>query len=192
MLEVTTEEFLRAIDNFTERDGLKKLDDLITRYASFCFKEDEASLDQFPEDVFTRIVSLMNHRAFQELEDSHRLLMIFEYDWGRLTKAQKNDLLIAIEKTYDKFKDWMSCFVFSELLGEYYCNDASLQVLRLLQTTGNETARSLVPHGFEHIVKGSQDEKLRQQALSYLVAMKTDPSSEVQREVKGALDKLSA
>ncbi|MGH9879098.1 MAG: hypothetical protein ACRD5H_15830, partial [Nitrososphaerales archaeon] len=163
-----------------------------TRFASFYFKEDVSSLEQFPDEVFKRILELMRQPAFQKLEDSHHLLMIFEYDWGKLTEVQKDELLIAIEKTYDKFEDWMSCFVFSELLGEYYCNDASLQVLCNLKATSNEIARSLVPHGLEHIVKESQEEKLRQRAMSGLVSMKVDPSSEVRREVEDALHKLSA
>jgi len=190
MFEVSTEEFLRALDEATEENGSSKLDKLITRFASFCFKEDVSSLEQFSDEVFKRILDLMHQVAFQRLENSHYLLMMFEYDWGKLSEAQRSKLLIAIEQTYDKFEDWMSCFVFSELLGEYYCNDASLQVLCNLKATRSEVARSLVPHGLEHIIRGSQEGKLRQQAMSILVSMKVDPSSEVRREVEDALSKF--
>jgi hypothetical protein len=126
------------------------------------------------------------------LPGSSKLLMIFETDWVRLSAEQKQKLLVSLGKSYERFKDSMSYFIASELLGQYYCNEDAFRLLRQLKKTSNVTARALIPHGFEHIAKSAADERLRKQAVSELISMKQDRSPEVQTEASEAFGKLPA
>lgn len=173
------------------RDSVSKQDraslaTCLTHFASFCFKE----LDQarpFPEIVFDTAVQLMSARELLEMEGSHELLLLFEYDWAHLTEVQKQRLLEAMRGSFGRFADWMSQFVISELLGEYYCNADSFRVLCELKANSSESARTFVPHGFEHIARQAKDASLRNAALAQLQSMLKDPSSDVQNEVLEAL-----
>jgi hypothetical protein len=127
---------------------------------------------------------------FLAMEGSSKLLLVFETDWVRLSEKQRENLLAGVGTSYARFSDWMSCFILSELLGQYYCNEDAFRVLRQLRETTKTTARSLLAHGFEHIAKQAQDKDLRKRAVSELISMKQDPSSEVQAEAAEALAKL--
>ena len=86
----------------------------------------------------------------------------------------------------------MSCFIASELLGQYYCNEDALRLLRKLKKTANLTSRAFVPHGFEHIAKDATKPALQKQAIAELRSMLLDQSSEVQAEAAEALRTLPA
>jgi hypothetical protein len=72
----------------------------------------------------------------------------------------------------------------------HYCDDNSFRVLCELKTNPSESARALVPHGFEHIAREAKDTSLREAALAELQSMMKDPSSDVQNEVREALVKV--
>ena len=167
-----------------------KLNECILEFATFCSKECQPERDPFPEIVFQTILDMMGNCEFQRMEDSQELLMVFEYEWGRLSEDQKRRLLSSISAAYEMFSDWMSYFVLSELLGEFYCNEDSFEVLCELRRTSNEVARSLVPHGFEHIAEGAESSDLRRRGLEQLVSMKEDASPQVKNEVAEALSNL--
>jgi hypothetical protein len=146
--------------------------------------------DLFPDSVFEFILKLMDSEMFLAMQGSSKLLMVLETDWVRLSPEQRQKLLVALGKSYERFKDQMSLFITSELLGQYYCNEGAFGLLRQLEKTSNVTARALIPHGFEHIAKSAADEKLRTRAVSELKSMRQDPSPEVQSEAAEALAKL--
>src|SRR3954471_23921960 len=80
-------------------------------------------VDHFPQSSFDLILKLMLPQAFLEMEGSHELLLVFEYTWKYLSADQKDRLLPVLESTYGRFTDWLSWFVISELLGEYFRDD---------------------------------------------------------------------
>ena len=166
------------------------LEKIVGEIASFCFKEQRPDEEPFPEALFSLLLTLMETEEFLDMKGSSHLLILFEYDWCRLNEAQKHRLLEAFSRAYEKFRDWMACFVITELLGEYYCDKNSLQALCELQKTSNVVARSLVPHGFEHIIKATESPSLRDQAMSRLLSMKNDTSDKVRDEVEAALNNL--
>ena len=170
----------------------KLLDEIVGWAATYCFKRGPVEEDVFPNPIFDMIMQLMTDESFLKMVNSHNLLMLFEYDWARLREDQKDRLLQAFSTAYDQFSDWMSYFVISEILGEYYCNGAAYQLLVKLMKTTNETARALIPHGFEHIVKDAQDSSLRKRAMSGLLSMKNDRSVRVKDEVEESLSHLLA
>lgn len=99
-------------------------------------------MEEFSEAVFESIIALIKQEEFRGLKETHWLLMLFEYDWGRLTGSQRDRLLFTLKAAYGKYADWMSDFVTSELLGEYYCNKAAFFALTRLQNISNEGARA--------------------------------------------------
>ena len=181
---------VKSIEDAVRTRDSKTLEKIVRECASFSFKESVPEQETFPEGLFGPILSLMEREEFLTLAGSSHLLMLFEYDWSRLDEDQRNRLLDAIRRTYAKFDDWMACFVISELLGEYYCNENAFRVLCELQDSSNVIARSLVPHGFEHIIKGADSVALRDEAMSRLKSMKNDSSPQVRSEVGVALSNL--
>ena len=184
------QELVKGIADAISARDIGMLDYYVRQAATYCFKESQLDQGAFSRDIFSLIISLMDDPKFLEMEGSHHLLIIFEYDWGILLEEQKMELLQAIRRSYEKYRETMSYFVISELLGEYYCNEASYQVLCELQSTANEAARYFIQHGFEHIAKDANNPHLRKRALSSLSAMKNDKSSKVRNEVDESLSNL--
>jgi hypothetical protein len=99
-------------------------------------------------------------------------------------------ILPVIELNYRFFKDWMSFFNISSLLGECFCNKAAFETLRRLSEISEEHPRSFIPHGFEHIVSDSKDADLAKMAWVELQRMKTDSSESVRGEVEISIQRL--
>jgi hypothetical protein len=173
-----------------EKRDQQSLKEFIDKVDLYLIVEESQVGDLFPESVFEFILEIMDSETFLGMQGSSKLLMIFETDWVRLSAEQRQKLLVSLGKSYERFKDSMSYFIASELLGQYYCNEDAFRLLRKLKKTSNLTARALIPHGFEHIAKSAADEQLRKQAVSELISMKQDPSLEVQSEAAEALAKL--
>ena len=170
-----------------DQQSLKEFIDKVDLYLIV----DSGAEDLFPDSVFEFILKLMDSEMFLAMQSSSKLLMVLETDWVRLSPEQRQKLLVALGKSYERFKDQMSLFITSELLGQYYCNEDAFRLLRQLEKTSNVTARALIPHGFEHIAKSAADEKLRTRAVSELKSMRQDPSPKVQSEAAEALAKLA-
>jgi hypothetical protein len=188
---VTQEKTYQGIHKALTTGDSDMLQACIRELATFCFKEPSPEQEMFPMNLFDYILRLMADDNLLKMDGAYHLLMLFEYDWARLDEKQKERLLAAIVASYHKFKDWMAYFVITELLGQYYCNESSFQVLCELQTTENEIARSLLAHGFEHIAREGENSVLRALALNRLISMKDDHSVIVQNEVSTALANLS-
>ena len=144
----------------------------------------------FPQEYLDAILSVLHDAAFLRLKDSWKLLRVFEYNWDNLTDSQRSILLPELEKAYGLFSDWMACFVISGILGEQYGDDRAFNALCRLKGASAEMQRSLVPHGFEHIVTGTSDSALANRALAELTAMQRDNSEAVRREVSESLSRL--
>jgi hypothetical protein len=168
------------------KDAVATGDSTQFEQAVFALSMEITYADGFPDRSFEFILELLQQRTFLDLQESHYLLMLFDIHWEDLSDMQKELLLPALEAAYDKFKDWMSWFVISELLGEHFTNDAALQTARRLRESEVEGPRSLVPHVLEHLIL-SDDEKLAGKAYKQLLTMKADPSEQVRDEVAQSL-----
>ena len=147
-------------------------------------------VDNFPEEVFQFFIGLLNLQDFLELKGSWHLLTFLENNWTYISNSQKNTLLSSLEIAYSKFQDWMSHFVISELLGEYFADQRAFDVLCRLKTLESEGCRSFVPHGLEHIIRDSKDDNLSKEACFHLLQMKNDSSEKVRGEVDESLRRL--
>lgn len=168
----------------------QKLKEFIDKVDLYIIVEESADSDSFPDSVLDFILELMDQEMFLTMEGSSKLLLVLETDWSRLCAEQRQNLLHRIGSSYGRFKDWMSAFILSELLGQYYCNADSFHLLAQLRNTTDIKARSLVAHGFEHIAREAEDRILRKQAVSELMSMRRDPSPQVQSEAAEALAKI--
>ncbi len=160
--------------------------------ANCCFKERPRFGPQgFSELIFELILTMLKRPEFLEMEGSHYLLKLFEYDWGLLSEPQKARLVPALEEAWPNFKDWLSRFIISELLGEYSADEWAFEALRRLRRLKPDDARVLVPHGFEHIVRDSSDKDLSKKAFAELLEMRDDQSEDVRGEVMLSLQRLA-
>jgi hypothetical protein len=144
----------------------------------------------FPQEYFDAILEALRDPAFLSLKDSWKMLRVFEYNWDELSESQRVALLPELEKAFACFDDWMACFVIAGMIGELYGDIRAFDALCRLKETRSETKRSLVPHGFEHIISGNSDPTLAKRALAELTAMKTDSSEDVRREVIESFSRL--
>jgi hypothetical protein len=170
-----------------DQQSLKEFIDKVDLYLIV----DSGADDLFSDSVFEFILKLMDSEMFLTMQGSSKLLMVLETDWVRLSQEQRQKLLVALGKSYERFKDPMSLFITSELLGQYYCDEAAFRVIRQLRQTPNITARSFIPHGLEHIAKGAAEPELRKLAIAELISLKHDSFTEVQSEAVESLRRLA-
>lgn len=161
------------------------------REYAYAMETSALGADHFPEHNFELILALLNRREFLEMEGSFYVLRVLKNDCNLLTDQQKERLLPALETAYGSFHDWMTWFVVSELLGEYFGDEPALRALSRLKTLCAEGPRSLVPHGLEHIVKGASGEDLASEAYTELLGLRNDPSEQVRDEVSLSLRRLA-
>lgn len=147
--------------------------------------------DDLEESIFQIILEFMQKPKFQNMEGAWQLLFVFKSGWEWLSDDQRQRLLPVLEETYPLYTDWMSCFTISGLLGEFYCDEQALIALSRLARAEAEMPRSFVPHGLEHIVAGSSNVQLSNNALQLLSEMKGDASERVRNEVERSLGHLA-
>ncbi|MGD2180169.1 hypothetical protein [Lusitaniella coriacea] len=177
--EFITEAIEAAIHSGQERQMEECADAILDATLRFSY---------FPDLYFNLILELLKKESFLKANgSSHFLLILNAGNWYTISEKQKDELLPLLENSYGLFFDWMSCFMITELLGKRFTNEAALNTLCRLKNTKAETARALVPHGFQHFVTDSDDKKLVKKAYEELLQMKEDPSEKVRDEVNDFL-----
>jgi len=172
-------EIRRAIE---DGDG-DRLESCVSKIATFCYRERASSdVGCFSDELIGLIVGVLECDKFLGMLGSYHLLLLIESDWALLSDAQQKILLAALEKAFPKFRDWMSCFVIAELMGEYYGGADGLAALCRLMNVKGQEARSLVPMGLWHVFANAQDNAVALKALSDLYEMANDSSDQVRSE----------
>jgi len=143
-----------------------------------------------PDDFVAAAIRLLRDDAFLLLPDSWLLVGFLNNNWGLLTLEHRNKVNPILLKAFDRFGDWMGAFVISEILGERYCDEASLDALRGLSRTARQPARQLAPHGLEYLARTSEDDGLRKRARRALEDLVKSTDAEVRREATISLGKL--
>ena len=144
----------------------------------------------FPDDTFVGLLAIFQEEKFQHSDGSWKLVRVFEDNWEQLSEEQRRTLLPVLESNYESFSEWMACFIISGILGELYRNAPSFEVLQRLARCRKEVARSLVPHGLEHIVRDTPDTELATRASAELARMQTDHSPTVRNEVAESMARI--
>lgn len=144
----------------------------------------------FPKDYFDALLSMFTDADFLNAMGSWHLVKAFEENWEEIPEEQKAMLLPALETSYERFADWMSCFVISGILGECYADERALSTLSRLMSCTREIPRSLIPHGLEHIALEAVDRRVATRAYQELTRMSADDSEVVRNEVDGSLFRI--
>jgi len=168
------------------------LNEWITLESSFTYNYGATPEDEhFDDGIYTRIIDLLNQEDFLQSKGSFNVLLTLEYDWSLLTETQKRKLLPELAKAYPNFNESMAWFLIAELLGEYYADASSLEVLLHLKSVNLDEARSLIVMGLEKVVKNSIDKVVTQKAYAELLKMKLDSSEIVRNEVKLSMQRIA-
>lgn len=146
--------------------------------------------EDFWDSIFEFILSTLNRSEFQNMPGSFHLIKVLEYDIDRLSEKQKATLLEMIENTFDNYVDGTSCLLLAEYAASIYANERSLQALRNLRRAKNDTARALVPSGFEYFVQLCKKKNLVELAKEELRHMLSDPSELVRQETQDSLRRV--
>jgi hypothetical protein len=185
-IEVVITQLRRCIAN----EDADKLKELVDNIGTYCYKESNDG-EMFDNNLFNVIVEMMDEPQFLKMPGSYHLLMLLEFDWAMLSLGQKEKLLDAIARSYDKYSDWMASHVLAKLLGDNYCDEAAFTVLCELDKSSKETARSLLPMAFEYLARGSSDSTLKNKSIAELKRMLVDTSKEVQREANESISRIA-
>jgi hypothetical protein len=186
--------FERAVRHGIETSGWELLEEWTLEHgsASFDFGAPPGSAP-FLDLIFDYLLELLQRKDFLLARGSYRVLLLFESEWSLLTDCQKEQLLPALIVAYPRFRDWMSWFVISEILGRFFGDEPAFRALCFLKETVTAARpRSLVPMGLERIVKGASDNHLARKACSVLMAMRDDPAKSVRDEVETSLRRIAA
>ncbi|GEM_PF-1789618 len=183
--------FQSAIDDGLTTGGWQALENWTLRESSFYFKDGPPDAQPFNQQVFGCLIDLLQNDAFLSDENASIALSVFESDWSSLTSSQKSILLSNIVEAYSSFRDPIAWFTIAEIIGEYFANEEAFFALMRLKTTPEEEPRSLIPMGFEQIVRHSSRE-LAAKAFSEIIKMRQDESEQVRMEVDISLNRLAS
>ena len=145
---------------------------------------------RFAEDLFSFLINILSRGECLRMHGANYVLNIFQCNFKKLSKEQKEKLLVFIEGHYSLFVDRMAWFTISEILGENYCNQDAFKVLCSLRSTKRFQCRLFVPHGFEHTIKDSGNIPLSMKALRQLLEMREDRSKYVRYEAELSLARI--
>jgi hypothetical protein len=183
---ITVSEIANAVRSHDE----VRLQELVGSVATFCFKKPEDVEEAFSDYFFNGLIAVIDSEAFLTMPGGGALLVLFEYDWQRLTESQKGRLLKLLEVLFPKFNDSSARFVAAELLGGYFANRPAFEVANRLYENCTNEKRALLPLAFENFVAESPDVLLKQEALTTLERMQRDTFEQVREEAALSFSRL--
>jgi hypothetical protein len=145
---------------------------------------------QFPEDAFERLLSLLSDPVLRAHEGAWELLKEIDDSWELLTASQREKMRPLLVESFDRWASPMGAFVTGEVLGEHYCDEDALRALSALAKGALMPARALVPHGLESLAGHTESAELRRRAIEKLRELKRDEEAQVREEACAALRKL--
>jgi len=183
------EHFLIQVSEAIDLGDAEALGEAVDDFSAFCFKQTPPAAEAPPcaDDFVAELVRLMTTPAFLNAEDSSKLTVLLENDWGRLGPRQRLGVCRALERVYEQFTDEASQLVVAELLGEYLADAAGLAALDRLSVARGEAARVYVVQGYKCLVLYATDPATREAARARLDAMTRDASPVVQAEASAAI-----
>jgi hypothetical protein len=174
-----------AITDLVRKHKTDQVREWVSEFSRFCF-EHCVETDPFPDSVFREVVQLMSQSYLYEWNDAHVVLLLFEYDWGRLTASQRSDLLPVLVQCYPRLTDIAAKTLVSEILGHLYANREALAALVELSESANEVDRALACVGLRFFATHPFAD-LQKVANRRLDCMKDDHSDVVTCEARLAL-----
>jgi hypothetical protein len=146
--------------------------------------------EQFPEDVFEQLVSLLEEPMFWAHEGAWELVREVDSSWAIFTADQRAEIRPLLVSSFDKWANPMGAFVIGEILGGRYGDQDALDALSRLAEVASMPARALVPHGLETLARHAVNAELRRRSIGKLRWLKADKEGQVREEACIALGKL--
>ncbi len=168
--------FFRWVSMALNSGNAEALGRACSQFGTYCF-DDEASatrVGMIEDEVWEQMLASLSDTRLQNLDGSFRFVLLFLSEWARSSQKQKGELLSTIDATCAKFLDDASWLLFAELLGKYFCNVASLNVLNRLSSGGSPMMRAVMVEGYWHLGRTTQLPELRKAVLRRLEELRDD------------------
>jgi hypothetical protein len=138
--------------------------------------------------LFTKMMLIMGSPQFLKLDNSIRIIKIFDYHLAYLNSGQKEQLFRVLEEILPNVKDNLSGFLAVELIAELWRDERSLLAFQqLTKTAKNEATIALIVHGLDWLAKKTESTKVRNHCAEELHKMAVHESGLVKGEAKAAL-----
>jgi len=147
-------------------------------------------VEQWPDSFVTGVSELLGDNDFHRLPDSWKLLHFLNNNWEQLAGKQRSALREILATSFDSYSDSMGAFVTAEILGEHYCDKATLDVFARLAKEAAAPANAFVPHGLEVFANTTPQTTLRELAITQLRLLSRSASGSLGREATDALRRL--
>lgn len=144
----------------------------------------------WPDFFFPELLKLLSDEKFLSVRTSWHLLRFIKGNWEYLSPADVAKLKTVLVAAFDKFGDFKGSFLTAEILGELYPDQNTFEMLITLNRTSKARARELVPLGFENLARSTDDQALRESAISELKVLLQDASEPVRYEAALSLDRI--
>src|SRR5947209_4348985 len=85
----------------------ERLSEAVSNFSVFCFKEKQPAsvAPPFSDEFVHELMGLVGNPSFLGMEDSFKLVVLFQNDWCRLNPSQGEELSRFLETIFGKAKD---------------------------------------------------------------------------------------
>jgi hypothetical protein len=180
--------FLQAIQELRS----VPIPDYEERVEDICRDLDDEAMEQagWPAEFFAQVLALLSDSRFLSVRTSWHVLHFIKNNWKLVSAGEAAELKKVLVAGYDRFGDWMGPFLASEILGKFYPDGDTLEILKKLGKAARVPAGELVPHGIETLARTTKDETLRDLAIRELQKLGESDSEHVRREAQISLEKI--
>jgi len=143
-----------------------------------------------PEECFRALLDAIADDAIAKVNESSRLIKLFEYNLDILDSSQVSNLYQSLESAYPGFVDPASLILILELLVAGHDSQESLDMLQRLTRKSKIPARALLPYGLQYLCKISADGQIFEKVISSIQLLLKDPSKDVRNEAEMASERI--
>lgn len=147
-------------------------------------------VDRWDASFVRTVLELLGDDKFHRIPESWKLLYFVHNNWDKLPVEQTDQLRKVLVSSFDTYSDPTGAFTIAEILGEHYCDRATLDIFDRLSKEAMPPANALVPHGLEVFANTTEEPRLRALAITQLQKLTECPSAQVRQEALDSVRKL--
>lgn len=184
-------DYSMAIDRFRSiRDALRT-DDL-RAVRAWCFDALESIMesDAWQDELFARLLDVMGTEVFCNAAHGFLIPKLVCDEWENLSSAQIEALMPVLHAACLRVRNFQTCFVLAEILGERLANRESLSALAQMTQSTNHEKRGCAAHGLGLLAQSADDSLPKKLATTTLRALLGDENRDVRAEAQNALKRL--
>jgi hypothetical protein len=182
----------RAVSGAITSGSWSAVESWCARNCTFVFDQARTGEEgALPDELVGMIVELLADDSFLLSKGASNLLLVLDYEWGRLSAPQRARLLRPLVLAYERFVDPLAWFVVAELLGRFFASPAALEALGRLRIARKARARASVAVGLGYLARGAGGRSLARAARAMLAEMTEDRAKLVRQEAQAELARLA-